>query len=236
MKQDNTIIKYITHNKHIALAIIVSVMCICTGTLFSVPAQAASSGPDIVPGEIIVVCNPDADAESLQELDELLEEEYAVEEVEPLAEAVGEDGAGMLLRMENKSDVVEAVGKMNQQDAVAYAQPNFRYQMMDSTEDSTEAGEHSDPYREYQYYLNAWDNNFQTSCGANVAGAWGLMGGIAEGGNSSTREPVTIAVLDSGCQIQHEDLRDNIDAEHAYDAVHLKQGSDQVKDGSEAKD
>ena len=156
-----------------------------------------------------------------------LMEETAVESAEEVVDTVADDGTGILATIPKGEDAGDVIETLNGMEGVAYAQPNFRYRMMDT------AGEGqldtNDEYRDAQYYLDGWDPTFQKSCGANVAEAWKLLGGINE--ENTENEPV-IAVLDSGCQTTHHDLADNIDTDHAYDAVTKQQGAQYVKDTS----
>ena len=179
------------------------------------------------PGELIVVYESEAGESARKAAKKLagnVEGEVKVKETEPLADNVAGDGAAVLIKLEDGEDEEAAKALIEEQDNVAYVQPNFRYRMMEDVEVD-------DPYMSDLYHLNKWDDTFTSQCGANVKEAWKLMGGIKPSSDTSA-DPVTIAVLDSGCQITHEDLKDAVDIEHVYDAVKKVGGPDSVEDQS----
>ena len=215
-------------------------LCMIQTTCFTITASAAyaagasvPNGSDISgddsaePGELIVVYE-DSEALDADGAAEKAEETVSVEidecQTEPVADSVGSDGAAALIKLENEEDAENARELLEEQDGVAYVQPNFRYGMMESVTVN-------DPYRDELYHLNKWDDTFKSQCGANVEGAWELMGGV-KASDDTTDDPVTIAVLDSGCQVTHEDLRDAIDIEHVYDAVKKADGPESIEDQS----
>ena len=211
----------------------VSVISIC---IYDIPCsfavdRGASAGtpagaPGSEPGELIVVYE-ESEGLTADEAAELTEETVAgladAGDVEPVSDSVGDDGAAVLVKLDDEQDKEQAEKILEKQDEVAYVQPNFRYRMMDTVQTD-------DTYREDLYHLEEWDDTFSRQCGADVTGAWKVMGGIRD--PESSQEPVKIAVLDSGCQVTHEDLRDAVDMEHAYDAVTQSVGAEYVADQS----
>ena len=190
-------------------------------TAFALDDTKASPGE----GEIFVVLEEGEETNSLEETMGTLDE-VPMESAEEVVESVAEDGAGVLLQIGEDADMDAALEALNQTEGIAYAQPNFRYKMMETEGAETTV---NDALRDYQYSLGSWDPAFQRSCGVNVAKAWKMMGGLAD---RDEKGSAVIAVLDSGCQITHEDLAENVDAEHAYDAVTKKQGARYVADSS----
>ena len=193
---------------------------------FHLQVRAEENG-GVVPGEILVIGESGvSDAEAFaEELSEKIEEKVSVNETEAVSDQVAGDGAGVLIRLEENADVKAAIRELNKQPDVEYVQPNFRYRMMDTFETN-------DNHRSKQYYLEEWNPEFTTMCGANVTGAWQVMGGYKQTPASEDPEAVTIAVLDSGCQVTHEDLADNVDIAHSYDAVKQVVGPESIADPS----
>lgn len=191
-----------------------------------VPAEdAGASG--YVNGELLVVFEESAaqDADEAAEAAQTIAEDtVSIEQAEPVADHVADDGACVLVTLDNGEDMEEAMDALGKEDGIAYVQPNFQYRML-------ETSAVNDPYCDLQYALDSWDETFRSSCGANVKTAWELMGGAGASESGEDRH-VTIAVIDSGCQTTHEDLRAAIDAEHAYDAVTKQVGTEYVTDKS----
>lgn len=201
------------------LTVIVSTAYTHIGTAQVFAAEHKSTGAET---EIFVVFEEEQDEEAVDAAVDTLMDEVSVESAEEVVDAVADEGVGVLITVSDGEDRDAAIDTLNETEGVAYAQPNYRYKMMDSPDVN-------DEYRDAQYYLNTWDSSFVSKCGANVAGAWDLLGGVSE---NRADDPVVIAVLDSGCQITHHDLSANIDAEHAFDAVQGKQGAEYVSDSS----
>ena len=196
------------------LAVIVSTAYIHIGTggVFAAEGQDTNAQEAAAAEtEIFVVFEEDkSDEKTVDAALDALSEEVDVESAEEVVESVADNGAGMLITVTEGEDRNEAIEALNQTDGVAYAQPNFKYRMMETA--GPMSVEVNDAYRNEQYYLNRWDPSFKTSCGAGISDAWELLGGISTGG---TGKETVIAVLDSGCQITHHDLAANIDTEHA---------------------
>ena len=198
--------------------------------------QAAEEQVQTADGQLIVVyrgqdekAGSDVPADAQAAADQtlhLVSGEAAPDAVEPIADETAGEGPSVLISAGSGEEAEAVQTLLQEQEEVAYVQPNFRYHLMDEIPSEGEV----DTYRDQQYCLQPWDPTFKKSCGANITGAWEMMGGIARTGEN--REPVTIAVLDSGCQTGHEDLRDAVDLDHAYNAVTKEQGADRIEDSS----
>lgn len=139
-----------------------------------------------------------------------------VEEVAPAGEGTG---ATVVAEVPEGKSVSESVELLSQAPGVAYVQPNYLYRLIDGEEETpSEAAvplsnglaatavndpfcNNSETYNANQYYL------YQSK----TVEAWDAA--RCEGS-------VTVAVLDTGCRLDHVDLADNIDAARAYDAHH----------------
>lgn len=146
------------------------------------------------------------------------------------------DDEPQLVELDDAQTVEGALEDALHDDSVVAAQPNYRYSLMDEgssseaggklkdalgestatngaegdagaalTADSSELSI-NDPLAARQYYLNAWDSSFaSTSMGSGLKAAWGSV---------TTDRSVSVAVLDTGVQATHEDLKGNIDTAH----------------------
>ena len=141
-------------------------------------------------------------SEAIQKDAELSLSDKDIYVTEEISEADDVQGTIVTAEIPEDMDVQEAVDIAMEEEAVSFAQPNYIYQTLENGESEQEVV--NDPYvQENQtYYL---DN-------AHIKEAWKS----AEHKNS-----VTVAVLDTGCRLDHEDLKDNI-SEKAYDVYYNK--------------
>ena len=137
------------------------------------------------------------------------------------------------LELENDQSVEEALEDAIDDDMVVAAQPNYIYRLMDAGEDEDTGGEAAadedasassealsttssvtettvnDTLTSQQYHLDAYSSAASSrtgvTCGADVKAAWSLAKS-----NLST----TVAVIDTGVDTNHVDLKDNIDTAH----------------------
>ncbi len=102
--------------------------------------------------------------------------------------------------------VEEAVARIEELPGVEYVQPNYVYHIVDSsTQDNVLAS--SALSIDQQKNLVA----------AHVPSAW-------KEANVKTNGTISVAVIDTGCRLTHEDLRDNVDVDHAWDYWNGEEG------------
>lgn len=135
------------------------------------------------------------------------------------------------LELEQGQSVEDALEDAIDDDMVVAAQPNYIYRLMDtdSSTSSTEETEVNDTLASQQYYLGAYNasasSRNNTTSGAGVKAAWSL---------TKSNRSTTVAVLDTGVDLNHVDLKDNIDTAHmatVSEQGNVKVGS--IKDMSE---
>jgi subtilisin family serine protease len=241
----------------LALSVAVCLSIAATGA-FAADATGESAADDngYVPNELIVVyaggegSSAGAIAGALQSLfgvspdsvqlashaaeravDESAVDVAAIEDLGPIA---GGDEGALLVTVADSESIDATIDELEQESAVAYAQPNYTYQLLEN--DSvytvgTGGGETeypssadpatNDPMLDQQWYLEPWESSDATY-GANVLAAWDMA--KAEGS-------VTVAVLDSGCNSTHEDLFKNLDTLHAKD-IYNNYDSGVIEDAS----
>ncbi|MEG0411157.1 MAG: S8 family serine peptidase, partial [Erysipelotrichaceae bacterium] len=137
-----------------------------------------------------------------------------------------------LVLVKSKKDVGTLIDELEKNDNVEYAEPNY---YVKGYENSTNK-QPSDPYYPYQWQLGNSANSTPTRpVDTNVSKVWDKLG-------NATDEPV-VAVLDSGVDYKHEDLKDvmwnqgeNIQAlkdldggKYGYNAFYRK-GSSEIKE------
>lgn len=170
---------------------------------------------EMVPGEVLVAY--EGEGEPVQSVSELIESEIsdiAIESTELIAEDVGEDEKDVVIfEVKDDRQVQELIDQLNEQEGIT-AQPNYIYHAFETTEryqaEVTAAdvfAGSNDTSAAMQYYLNDY-NERGTGSGAGVYTAWRT---------AKVEKSVTVAVLDTGCDINHPDLKDNIDTLHMWD-------------------
>lgn len=107
------------------------------------------------------------------------------------------------VELEEESSVLDVVQEANEKSTVSVAQPNVVYYASETSlatsNDPAVASSSTSNYREqawHLYSINAFD-------------AWDLI---------QTNNTVTVAVLDTGCNLEHEDLTNQIWQDYAYNA------------------
>lgn len=141
----------------------------------------------------------DSSAGSKAPSEEITLQDCGVVEQEEVAAAAGEQGAVTVAQLDKGVSTEEAIEQLEAADGVASVQPNYVYSLLTTTTSDTYAVD-DEMAESNQYYLfksgvvNAWDN------------------AKAEGS-------ITVATIDTGCNLQHEDLRGTVDSEHAYDVT-----------------
>ena len=176
------------------------------GTLAAGGSESADDEA-YVPGEILVTFNDDLSAKEqgkvalrIQGVDE--ESPFADGALQPSLE---DESAITVVKLADGAGVEEAVEAAMATPGVEAAQPNYRYQLLDAT--PVENPLTNDPA--LAYYDPKADENAWHLQAINIEGAWNKV---------KTQGAVTVAVLDTGCDISHEDLKSNVLREYAWDA------------------
>lgn len=102
---------------------------------------------------------------------------------------------------EDQTSVEDAVEELEQESDVAYVQPNYLYTM---DEDTSGSAGIDDTYFDKQWnldYIHAFD-------------AWEYIDQRKASGDIESQNPVYVATLDTGIDLAHEDLNNNIDKDH----------------------
>lgn len=194
-----------------------------------------ASGPEFKDGEIIVTLDNATGShriatQSAHALSDEIESTLGADSVETIADASKDSGTVVSIDLADGMSVEAAVAKASKLDGVAHAQPNYIYRLLennapaatdggndDPSADGAQAPSmalYDDPFMDEQYYLDGWDDgktdgNGTQYRGANVKQAWNT---------TIANHSVSIAVLDTGAYLNHEDLQENIDREHMWDA------------------
>lgn len=171
---------------------------------------------NIVENEIIVVYD-DAGAsekksDKIQKKAEDALSDINIKVTDEIAEAGDEQGTIVTAQIPEEMSVNEAVKEAIKDENVSYAQPNYKYELMDEVapeevvETETKGGLTNDLYVRsgYAYYLDH----------TKTLDAWGA---------ARTNHAVTVAIFDSGCRLSHEDLKSNVLKNLAYDAYYKRQ-------------
>ena len=119
------------------------------------------------------------------------------EEVAPTTEG---HGSVALAQLSDDVSMDEAIQQVEAAPGIAYAQPNYAYSLLATTSDPYCVSDAAGTTTDDQQYL--FDSK--------IVDAWDYA--KAEGS-------VTVAVVDTGCNLAHVDLQGTVDAEHAYDAA-----------------
>ncbi len=220
-----------------AFALLVALVlgCFAVGAGTAMGAETPDA-PDAVPGEILVAFeDPEAAELSVDaaegtaqvmaldleegELGELLADASADEAAPAIvegfdveeAEIIASDIAGqsvVSLELANEDDTDALIDALDAIPGVM-AQPNYRYQLVDST--STQSVLLSDEYYDLEYYLGPLGDGSGDS-GANLEAAWQALTSVDD------LSSVTVAVIDTGLDLSHPDLQENVLTDLAYDA------------------
>ena len=161
-----------------------------------------------VPGEILVVYEKKTMPIALIANEQKAETfDIPIVSAEIIAEDIGEDSIDIaVIEVADASQTEDLINQLNKQDGI-YAQPNYIYHKVETPNIGTLSGT-NDPQSALQYYLEAYSDD-GVSSGAGVYEAWNTV---------KTEGSVTVAVLDTGCEVNHPDLQANIDIEHMWDA------------------
>ena len=232
----------------IALAVCIASPSVAWGEVIAdaTKAQSEEAEPAIVEtdtgaayrgGQIIIAFDNAQDGSSslgsmsVENVTQKLESE-GIEVEEELSQANAVSGDIVLAEVTDGKSVDEAIEAAEMLPGVAWAQPNYRYEALGEEEEISE-GEFIRPIVDSVItpLLMTDDpaaNVYDTSVAANQYYLYGEVGSI-KGANVieawdwvTCDHTQTIAILDTGCNLTHEDLADNILADLAYDMYNDK--------------
>lgn len=188
----------------------------------AVPAEAVDEPrEDCVPGEVIIVLDDAGSpvARTFSDDGTTVLGELDVNVIEEVAQASETSGTVVSAEIPAGKTVDEAVAELSNAPGVAYAQPNYLYRLIDDVESCSSGNGASALSSENGVSASSVDDplcNDSTKSGANqyylyqskAVDAWN---------EAQSDGKVTVAVLDTGCRLDHEDLQGTIDIAHAYD-------------------
>lgn len=166
----------------------------------AVSAKETSQQTNYYNNEIIVVFNDDVD-ETVAE--EITEGNVEVLDTEAQAETVIEDGTPVLVSYDENIDMETAIEELEENDDVAFAQPNFIY-----TPDGVGAkAVVNDKQAGKLWYFDYMD----------VPEAWNLIEKIKE--IAGPKDRVIISAVDTGCVTNNKDMQANLDTVHSVNVT-----------------
>lgn len=187
-----------------------------------VPEAVDEPREDCVPGEVIVVLD-DAGSIGARMLDNegaspLGDLDLTV--VEELAQATDVSGTVVSAEVPVGKTVDETIAALLDAPGIAYAQPNYVYRLIDGNEDEGSASVDA-PTLSAENEASAWSVNDPLCNDSTTSGAnqyYLYQSKAVDAWNDARSDgSVTVAVLDTGCRLDHEDLQGIVDAELAYD-------------------
>ena len=177
--------------------------------------QNTETPDNVVENEIIVVYDDagvsEKKSENIQEAAQDALADMDIEVTKEVAESSEEQGTVVTAEIPEGMGLEEAIEEVAKDENVSYAQPNYKYEFLENIEteepeikdQTSDAIQINDPYKD-EYYLK----------NTKVLDAWQEV---------QCNKNVTVAVLDSGCRMDHEDLQGNLLKEYAYDAYYDRQ-------------
>lgn len=160
--------------------------------------------PNHVPGEMIIVYEDEADTLDIDEVTQTADgKTQSLADVGVVSQNEVSDSSGSttcsVATLSDSSDetLIQAMEAVSSLENVAYVEPNYVY-----TTDSLVTP--NDEYYSSQYYLGEG------------SGACGFPEAWAE---SKCENSVSVAVIDTGCNLRHSDLQGQINTTYAYDAT-----------------
>lgn len=126
-----------------------------------------------------------------------------------VSEADVSAGAPVVVKLDEGVNVLDAVDVAKQQPGVASAQPNFVYSAFETNYDTLDDGYTNDPALSSTSPSSVSPNAWQLAS-INAFKAWDIV---------KTNNTVTVAVLDTGCYLTHEDLKNQIWQDYAWNAT-----------------
>lgn len=167
------------------------------------PESDPAAGEVYVEDEVLVVFEDEVSekkAESIVE-DADVPTENVEEIVAPEASSAPEETPYLVTLDDKETSVEDAVDELEKDRDVAYVQPNYLYT---TDADTSETVSVDDPRLDEQWdldYIHAQD-------------AWEYIDQREADGKIESQNPVSVATLDSGIDLAHEDLQENIDTDH----------------------
>lgn len=169
---------------------------------------------NIVENEIIVVYDDagmsEKKSEKVKKEAEAALSDMDIEVDEEVAPAEENQGTVVTAQIPEEMSVGEAVEQAMADESVSYAQPNFTYELMEDISDETAEKSLEELEVNDTEVLNGRAYYLEKT---KVISAW------EKRGNKDSAD-VTVAVMDTGCRLDHEDLRDNVRRDLAYDAYY----------------
>ena len=193
--------------------------------------EKTSENGAFVDNEVIVVFENDITVEEAQTVTEGEVEIISPEKTSEESEVI-ESGEQTLVAIDENKTMEEALTELTEKEEVAYAQPNFIYELddPDGIEETGETGENGEPadpdnpddpeepevtnridkYRGDQWYFKYID----------AQNAWDLVDALREYEGALPKDQrVKVATIDTGVSLTHEDLQKNIDKEHCVQTI-----------------
>lgn len=193
-----------------ALAVVMSFSLLTVPADFvkAAPQEETLAGADVAENQIIVVYE-DVDtskkeSEEIQKQTSQALEDMDIEVTEQIMESDEQQGTIVLAEIPEEMDLEDALENVQKEDGVKYVQPNFTYRTLEGGVSV------NDPYA--GKYQGSGEGDYLEA--THVKEAWNGV---------KTEKQTVVAVLDTGCRLTHEDLKENILADYAYDAYSEKQ-------------
>ena len=160
---------------------------------------------DHVEGQMLVVFDDDMRESRIKRI--LQDNAASLEQISPL----GDDQKAVVASAESEEALQEVMSSLNEEDTVAYVQPNYTYELNDgedilddgsTPEDGGTSEDGNTPENTYQedpYYGQQYFHKMM-----NIEAAWELLK------EKSVSQPAIVGVLDSGIDADHADLAGNL--------------------------
>lgn len=159
-----------------------------TGVAYAGEQQEASLEGDYAKDEILVVFEDDVNKKEAQEVVDQQDGKELTVLNTPQEEVTG------LVELPKKQDVEEAVAEYQKDPDVAYAQPNYKYKLAESSANTASTtASLNDSYRGSLWHLNT----------IQAKEAWDLL-------KKKFQQKSRVAVLDTGVDLNHPDLQVNL--------------------------
>lgn len=125
-------------------------------------------------------------------------EEIGITNQTQLPTSTNDERAMTIVTVNENTDTDQIIEELQDLDAVKTVQPNYEYSIMTTMSDPYAISDAKADMNQYYLYTST------------ATEAWGHI---------TSDNSVTVAVLDTGCDLTHEDLTVNVDKARAYDAT-----------------